>query len=179
VLPAKDFGDDWSEDLDAEGVALATRYFRSIDSLSTYLDYVNLRVGGRDHVITLAKRKFNRGVTFEAPRHSLMSALQYEIFDDLLIGNFMKTTLHGEWPASRLYPHFTPYVAKYADNGHARTAEELNAYFAEYRRLAGSFAFLRHRLVSRAAQLLRSAIQFDSTAWRVARYARGLLRFQN
>jgi hypothetical protein len=179
VLSAKDFGDDWSEDLDAEGVALATRYFRSIDSLSTYLDYVNLRVGGRDHVITLAKRKFNRGVTFEAPRHSLMSALQYEIFDDLLIGNFMKTTLHGEWPASRLYPHFTPYVAKYADNGHARTAEELNAYFAEYRRLAGSFAFLRHRLVSRTAQLLRSAIQFDSTAWRMARYARGLLRFQN
>jgi hypothetical protein len=178
VLPAKEFGDDWSEDLDAEGVALAQRYFGSIEALPKFLDYVNLRVGGRDHVIPLAKRKFNRGVTFEAPRHSLVTALQYEIFDDLLIGNFMKTTLHGEWPASRLYPNFTPYVAKYADNGRARTAGELNAYFAEYRRRTGSFAFLRHRFATRATQVLRSTIEFDSTAWRVARRAYGLLRFQ-
>jgi hypothetical protein len=176
VLSAKECGDDWSEDLDAEAVELATRYFRSIDPLATFLDYVNLRVGGRDHVISLSRRKFNRGVTFEAPRHSLVTALEYEIFDDLLIGNFMKTTLHGEWPASRLYPHFTPYVAKYADNGRARTAEELRAYFAEYRRRTGSFAFLRHRIASRAAEVLRSTVQFDSTAWRLARRAYRVLR---
>lgn len=91
---------------------IATRYFRSIDYLATFLDYVNLRVGGRDHVIALSRRNFRRGVTFEAPRRSLVTALQYEIFDDLLIGNFMKTTLHGKWPRSRLYPHFSPYVAK-------------------------------------------------------------------
>src|SRR6266571_6622242 len=44
-----------------------------------------------------------------------------KILDHLLIGNFMKTTLHGKWPESRLYPEFSPYVAKYADNGRART----------------------------------------------------------
>jgi hypothetical protein len=32
-----------------------------------------------------------RGITFEAPRHSLLTAVRYEIFDDLLIGNFVKT----------------------------------------------------------------------------------------
>jgi hypothetical protein len=30
---------------------------------------------------------------FEVPRKSLMDAVQWRIFDDLLIGNFMKTTL--------------------------------------------------------------------------------------
>lgn len=176
VVSAKECGDDWSEDLDAEGMGVATRYFRSIDSLATSLDYVNLRVGGRDHVIALSRRNFNRGVTFEAPRHSLVTALQHKIFDDLLIGNFMKTTLHGEWPASRLYPRFTPYVAKYADNGRARSAAELRAYFAEYRRRAGSFAFLRHRFASRATEILRSTVQFDSAAWQLARRAGRALR---
>ena len=95
---------------------------------------MNLRVGRRDHTIAISRRNFRRGVTFEAPRQSLVTALKYEIFDDLLIGNFMKTTLHGKWPESRLYPEFSPYVAKYADNGQARTQEELRAYFAEYRR---------------------------------------------
>jgi hypothetical protein len=175
VLAAKDFGDDWSEDLDAEGLELATRYFRSIESLTPFLGYVNLRVGGKDHVISITKGNDQRGVTFEAPRHSLVSALQYEIFDDLLIGNFMKTTLHGAWPASRLYPHFSPYVAKYADNGRARDADELREYFAEYRRRTGSFAFLRHRFAERASEVLRATIEFDSAAWRLARRAYRML----
>ncbi len=116
VRDPAEFGDDWDEPLEAADVAAAERYFSSIERLSAVLDFVNLRVGGRDNFITLGKRKFNRGVTFEAPRHSLVTALHYEIFDDLLIGNFMKTTLHGTWGPGRLYPDFTPFVAKYADN---------------------------------------------------------------
>ena len=30
-------------------------------------------------------------------RQSLMSAVEWNAFDDLLIGNFMQTTLHGDW----------------------------------------------------------------------------------
>lgn len=178
ALPARDFGDDWSEPLEPQELEAAGRYFRSIEHLASFLDYVNLRVGGRDHVVTLAPRKFARGITFEAPRHSLMTALGYEIFDDLLIGNFMKTTLHGRWPESRLYPDFTPYVAKYADNGRARTGEELRAYFAEYRRRTGAFSFLRHRFAARAADVVRGALRADSAAYRLARRAYWVLRSQ-
>lgn len=178
ALAAREFGDDWSEPLERSDLDLASRYFRSIEHLSSFLDYVNLRVGGRDHPITLAARKFARGVTFEAPRHSLVTALRYEIFDDLLIGNFMKSTLHGRWPASRLYPDFSPYVGKYADNGRARTAKELRAYFAEYRRRTGAFAFLRHRFAERAADVVRSSLQADSGAYRLARRAYWMLRSQ-
>jgi hypothetical protein len=175
---AKEFGDDWSEPLERPELDLASRYFRSIEHLAGFLDYVNLRVGGRDHAIPLAVRKFERGITFEAPRHSLATALRYEIFDDLLIGNFMKTTLHGRWPASRLYPDFTPYVSKYADNGRARTAEELRGYFAEYRRRTGAFEFLRHRFAAKAADVVRSSLRVDSAAYRLARRAYWRLRSQ-
>jgi hypothetical protein len=176
VLPPRDFGDDWSEDLDGEELKIANRYFQSIDHLATFLDYVNLRVGGRDHAIAISRRNFRRGVTFEAPRRSLVTALKYEIFDDLLIGNFMKTTLHGKWPESRLYPNFAPYVAKYADNGRARTTKELRAYFAEYRRRTGAFAFLRHRFAARASEMVRAAVAADSPAYRFARRAYWAIR---
>jgi hypothetical protein len=176
LRPPEDFGDVWSDDLEPGEFDLATRYFQSIEHLSSFLDYVNLRVGGQDHVIGLSKRHFNRGVTFEVPRQSLVSALQYEIFDDLLIGNFMKTTLHGKWPASGLYPDFAPYVGKYADNGRARTPEELRTYFAEYRRQTGAFDYFRHRLAAKGEQVVRSAIPFDSLAWKVARRTYSMLR---
>jgi hypothetical protein len=57
-------------------------------------------VGGKGNIIELSHKYFNRGITFEAPRHSLMIAIQYEIFDDMLIGNFMRTILHGKLKSS-------------------------------------------------------------------------------
>ena len=59
-----------------------------------------------------------------------MEAVNYEIFDDLLIGNFMKTTLTD---CVSLYPNFSPVVAKFADNGLAKSDKELDAYFDYYR----------------------------------------------
>lgn len=50
-----------------------------------------------------------------------MASIEHEIFYDQLIANFMKTQLHGDWEALTLQPYFTPYVAKYADNGRAKT----------------------------------------------------------
>ena len=43
---------------------------------------------------------------------------------DILIC-FMKTQLIGDWKSSKLYPDFTPYVAKYNDNGRVQTKEEI------------------------------------------------------
>ena len=132
MLPPEAFGDNWHEPLTGDDVARARQYFQSIEHLRDSFDFIQLRVGGQDHSIDLARKKFNRGVTFEAPRGSLMCAIDNEIFDDMLIGNFMKTTLHGDWGPGGLYPDFCPYVPKYADNGRARTRRELDAYFAEY-----------------------------------------------
>jgi hypothetical protein len=72
--------------------------------------------------------------------------IEWEIFDDILIGNFTRTTLHGPWPRPApfaLYPDFNPFVTKYGDNGGARTKDELRRYFAEYQR-RGYFGFAQH-----------------------------------
>lgn len=161
VLPASEFGDDWDDKLDAEECALATRYFRAIEHLARHLDFITLRVGGADHTIRLSARKYNRGVTFEAPRNSLMTAIRYEVFDDMLIANFMKTTLHGDWGPSRLYPDFTPYVAKYADNGQAKTRDELDAYFRQYRNRA-VLDYLKWTFEKRAEGIFRQYISDES-----------------
>ena len=133
IHPPEAFGDSWSDALDKQDVLKISRYFRRIEHLNELLAFINVRVGGEDHVIDINPKVKDRGITFEAPRQSLMQCIDWEIFDDLLIGNFMKVTLHGEWRTGRLYPDFTPFVAKYADNGRAYTKEEVEAYMREYK----------------------------------------------
>ncbi len=175
VRAPSEYGDDWSELLEADEVELATRYFQSIQHLSTFLDYVNLRVGGRDNPISLGKGS-KRGLTFEVPRHSLVASLRYQVFDDLLIGNFMKTTLHGRWPNTGLKPHFSAYVSKYADNGGARSRQELRAYFAEYRRRVGAFGWVYHCLATRAVGAFRSRVAIDTPLYDGVRRAYWFVR---
>ena len=144
--PPEEFGDNWSDELESADVAKISRYFQQFEHLRTFLGFIQFRVGGREHRIEI-NPAFKRGLTFETPRASLMTVIEYEIFDDLLIGNFTKTTLHGDWGektgTAALYPDFNPFVAKYGDNGGARTAAELRAYFAEYDR-RGFFGFPEH-----------------------------------
>jgi L-ascorbate metabolism protein UlaG (beta-lactamase superfamily) len=161
-----EFGDDWSEPLEADEAKRLREYFGSIERLGDFLDFINVRAGGKDNVVELATKKFARGITFEAPRGSLMIAVQEEIFDDMLIGNFMKTTLHGSFP-NRL-ADFTPVVAKYADNGRAKTKAELEAYFAEYRRRA-PLDYLQHRLARRSISTCRDVLGTDSGVYRLVR----------
>src|SRR5262249_33089685 len=129
IIDPKVFGDDWSERLDRDDFQKLDVYFRSFSHIQETMDFINFKVGGKDNRIEFKKRNLKKGITFEAPRNSLMQAIQFEIFDDLLIGNFMKTRLEGEWPQTGLYPGFTPYVAKYGDNGRAKTHAELKMYF--------------------------------------------------
>jgi len=174
----REFGDDWSEPLEPQEVQALEAYFRRVQHLAGAVDFLRFRVGGREHVISFRANRFVRGITFEVPRHSLMTAVRYEIFDDLLIGNFMKTTLHGDFGEGRLYPDFSPYVAKYSDNGRARTRNELKAYFQEYRR-RDPVGFLRSQvdahclrpLQTQSAELLRSVLKPDSAAFRVVKEA--------
>ena len=186
TLSPRVYSSDWSIPLEPGEVAQVREYFRTISHLENVLDFINFRVGGRDNLIEMGGRRQRKkkGITFELPRHSLVCATKWRIFDDLLIGNFMKTTLHGPWGRGRLYPDFTPYVAKYADNGEARTPEQLAAYFDAYRRRA-PLEFLRHRLVQQYLNILdgpitrvRAYLPQDSTIYKWARrmYWAGLKR---
>ena len=134
--PASEFGDNWSDALEKKDVAAIEAYFARKDRVQDYLGFVNFRVGGRDHTIKMRGPK-ERGITFAVPRGSLMTSIEYRIFDDLLIGNFMKTTLHGLHELNEGKGSFIYSVAKYADNGLAESNAEVEAYLAEYRRRAG------------------------------------------
>jgi len=135
VARPEDFGDDWSQPLERDDEQLLRAYLARFEHLRTCLGFVTFRVGHRDLTIDIA-REHRRGVTFEVPRHSLLAAVGWHAFDDLMIGNFMRTTLHGDWwgrsgPAA-LYPLWNAFVTKYGDNGGAHTAAGLRAYFADY-----------------------------------------------
>jgi hypothetical protein len=170
------FGDDWSERLDADEVRRVRAYFQRFDHLRRVLDFVRVRVGGEEHVIEIAPDRFQKGLTFDVPRGSLMTAVDYCVFDDLLIGNFMRTTVHGVWGAERpLYPHFTPYVAKYGDNGLAHSRAELRAYFAAYRQRLG-LDYVRHCLEIAAMHRLRQWAGPETQIWSAARSAYWFLK---
>jgi hypothetical protein len=160
-----DFGDDWSEPLSQNELDEADRYFRRKDQLVRHLGFIDLRVGGREHRIVLNRSLKKTGIIFEVPRNSFMSAIRYQVFDDLLIGNFMKTTLHN---VRSLYPRFSPFVAKYADNGRAETRDELAEYFEAYRKRAG-FDFLLERGQHHAEDVFRSFVSPGSPVFKLAR----------
>jgi len=175
-IDPKEFGDDPTEPLTGDDKHNLRKYFTSIEQVAKTVDFVRFRVGGEESLIEMSKRNFARGLTFEVPRNSLMTAVKYEIFDDLLIGNFMKVTLHGDWGSGRLYPDFTPYVAKYADNGRAKTLSELRRYhYAYFRR--DPAGWLRHRfeagflmpLQAATSSLLRSRLGANSKFFRAVK----------
>jgi hypothetical protein len=126
-----EFGDSWSDPLVAEDKQKIRAYFQARAALRDHFGFIEVKAGGSGVVVDLNRNKRLRdvGITFNAPRHSLMSCIEHEFFDDLLIGNFMRTTLHN---VDALYPHFTPYVAKYADNGGAKSRRDLMVYFGHY-----------------------------------------------
>ena len=131
-----DFGDNWSDQLGKDDVAKIEAYFARKEAARKIFGFVTFKVGGREHTVRMEGRK-DRGVTFEVPRGSLMTCVDYRIFDDLLIGNFMKTTLHGLDSLNAKPGEFNYSVAKYGDNGGAETEAEIEKYLAEYRRRAG------------------------------------------
>jgi hypothetical protein len=168
IRAPEEFGDSWNDQLEQEEFSRVEQYFKAVEGLGALLDFINIRVGGRDHIVTFKGQKYHRGLTFDVPRGSLMTAVDYEVFDDLLIGNFMRTTLHGKWPASKLSDQFTPLVAKYSDNGRAKTADELDRYFLEYKR-RGYWNFIHHRLEQKARDKFRSFLYPESKAYQLAK----------
>ena len=101
-----------------------------------------------------------------------MSSINYQVFDDILIGNFMKTTLHGKWSDTPLYPDFSPYVAKYADNGRAKTKDELSAYFKEYKQrmgIKGVVDIFQQKIEKTSKNTFRSWIAEDTPVYQFSK----------
>jgi hypothetical protein len=169
----REFGDDWSEPLDRDDLQVLSDYFRKFEHLRQKFQFINLRVGGQDHTVDMGG-SHGRGITFEAPRNSLMTAVRYEIFDDLLIGNFVKTVLHGGLRS--LYPDFTPYVAKYGDNGRAFSIAELHDYFHKYRQDCGFEGWLDHVRIRSSRTMRRAMLATLSTTPALYRGARRAYR---
>ena len=88
------FGDSWSDELGQEDKRVLDDYFHRKEVLHNMLGFITFSVGGKSHTIDLGG-PHDRGITFEAPRNSLMTAVTYRVFDDLLGSNFMKATLHN------------------------------------------------------------------------------------
>jgi hypothetical protein len=164
----EEFGDSWHNTLDLNDKKIVAQYINEIESLKEFIDFINFRVGGKDNTIELRTRNFKRGITFEVPRESLMTTVKHKIFDDLLIGNFMKTTLHGDWHNNTLYPYFTPYVAKYADNGKAKTKTQLKNYLNQYRKKS-PVEFIYHCFERESEEFIRKYIGTNTKAFEWAK----------
>ncbi len=138
VKKPEEFGDNYSDELEKNDLDIIKKYFFRKDFINNYFGFMNFKVGGKDNFIRMNNNS-KKGITFQVPRNSLMTAINYRIFDDLLIGNFMKTTLHN---CSSLYEgpffqNFTYNIAKYSDNGHAENYEEVKKYLKEYKKRMG------------------------------------------
>lgn len=74
---------------------LIRSYFSARASLRDHFGFIEVSAGGSRVAIDLNPDKRGVGIGFEAPRHSLMTCITNEFFDDMLIGNYMRTTLHN------------------------------------------------------------------------------------
>jgi len=161
----EEFGDNWTDPLTAEDAKKIDAYFKARQHLANSFGFVEVKFGGKSHVVDLNREKRNCGITFEAPRNSFMTCLEYQIFDDLLIGNFMKTTLHG---GDSLYPDFSPYVAKYGDNGGAKSSSELSYYFLHYF-IRDPIGSTLKKVTTNSEHIVRTLIPADSGLFRTAK----------
>jgi hypothetical protein len=165
IKPPEAFGDNWSDPLEDSDLPIIERYFREREHLAKHFGFIEISAGGRRHTVLLNPELKDRGITFEAPRHSLMTCLEWQIFDDMLIGNYMKTTLHG---VESLYPDFSPYVAKFADNGGAKSERDLGVYFHHYQ-MRDPIGLLMTRFATASEQWVRTCFGDDTRAFRAAK----------
>jgi hypothetical protein len=153
------YGDDWDEPLPDGDWKQLCAFFDAIELLPRHIDYVDFTVGGETgriwtNVAAVGRPSEKlRGIGFEAPRRSLMKAIQHGYFDDMLIGNFMRTQLHNVG----LYPHFTPIVAKLRGSAGVKTVAERRAFAWRYfkRNPLGYITWHGEQLAQAAVERLR------------------------
>ena len=156
------YGDNWNDNLDVEDNIIIEKYFKQFYHIKNKFGFLNFKVGKSELNIKLSNRK--EGISFNAPRNSLIFSIKNKIFDDMLIGNFMKIKLLN---VPSLYPDFTPYIAKYGDNGLALSKTELNKYFDYYKFNSTNYWFDYLKLKSES--IIRSKIEKYRSIYFLAR----------
>jgi hypothetical protein len=133
-------GDDWQEKMEEEDWQKLERFVLQFRTLKKRVDFVRFTVADESRTFQVSSRRGGgRGVTFAVPRHSLMETVTSGYFDDLLIGNFMTTHLSH----MRLYPDFSPLVAKFGGSAKVYTPSQLWACRLHYFRLSPA-AYVRY-----------------------------------
>jgi hypothetical protein len=163
---AEGCGDSWSDQLDTDDKRVLDDYFYRKEALRDALRFISFRVGGKMYTTDLQGKR-DHGITFEVPRNSLMTAVTNRVFDDLLLGGFMKITLHN----ADFDRDFVFFTGKYADNGCAETKDALRSYFSQYKQRSGSMDWIIHHLVNSGHTLFRRYVRSDSKLYTVARDA--------
>jgi hypothetical protein len=159
------FGDSWSDPLGREDKAAIKAYFQGFAHLRQRFGFIEVICGGQSVTVDLNPAKHDVGISFEAPRNSFIWCVENNVFDDMLIGNYMRATLHG---VDALYPDFSPYVAKYGDNGGAKSPSQLQSYFSHYR-ARDPIGAMMHQLSVKSEQTFRALVPADSRAFRAAK----------
>ena len=134
IFEPEHYGDNWSDDLNDADKLIIENYFKKFDHLKNKFGFLNFTIGKSELNIKLSNKK--EGISFSTPRNSLLFSIRNNIFDDILIGNFMKIKLIN---VPSLYPDFTPYISKYGDNGFAFSKDELKKYFDYYKFNSANF----------------------------------------
>lgn len=168
------FEDNWSDQLSDEDFNDIKDYFLTKKKLHKSVRYIRFVVGKKERIIDF-KNNLNTGVTFEVPRNSLMKTISYNIFDDLLIGNFMKTTLHG---MENLYHNNFKYIiANWSDNGFVNTEEEFQNYLNAYKVRIGR-DFLYYNFLDQSKNLFFRFIsnKSDSKIYKLSKKIYNLFR---
>ena len=148
------FGDSWSDHLDESDKRLIENYFNQIETIKLFIGVIHFNCGGK--IFSIKISNIQNEIFFEVPRNSLIKAIRYSIFDDLLIGNFMITRLKN---LDSLYPNFSPYVTKYFDNGKVKDFPELKKYFKYYKNISGSqYLFMRDLYVQDLKGMYKDSI---------------------
>ena len=122
------FGDNWSDDLDNIDKEHLKITFKILSDKKKF-GFLSFKVGKSNSILN---SPIKRGIQFET-QNSLIYSIKNNIFDDLLIGNFMKVKLIN---IPSLYPDFT--CAKYGDNGLSSSKEKLK-YFDCYKFNSANF----------------------------------------
>ena len=176
VIPKKPelFGDNWSDELTKEEFEEVKKYFLSKERLGKILGFIRIKVGGKESTVKF-KNKLKTGITFELPRNSLLISIRYRIFDDLLIGNFMKTTLHNI--PNLNYKNLKYVIANWSDNGNANTEEELDNYIKSYKIRAGK-DFLYYTFLDQSKNLFLRFItkKTNSSIYKISKKIYNALR---
>ena len=164
------FGDNWSEELDPSEKNQLFEYFKRFDHIKKKFGFITFIVGNKENTLKLSDRE--EGIIFETPRNSLVEAIKHNIFDDVLIGNFMKTRLIN---VDSLVPDFSPYITKYGDNGNARTEDELKDYFDYYKLNSANYwmDFLRIK----SEHIIRKSLKNHKNLYKIAKFAKNKIKF--